>query len=65
VVARDVEKFVSRARHAAPGSSNEGRAHRAVLERRDGIIVSRTRELGAVLGEALYVLEETSPGCCL
>jgi hypothetical protein len=65
VVARDVEKFVSRARHAAPESSNEGRAHRAVLERRDGIIVSRTRELGAVLGEALYVLEETSPGCCL
>jgi hypothetical protein len=40
---------------------DEGRARRAVLERRDGIVVGRTWELGAAHGEALYVLAETPP----
>jgi hypothetical protein len=40
---------------------DEGRACRAVLERRDGVIVGHTRELGAALGEALYVLAEALP----
>jgi hypothetical protein len=61
VVAHNVEKLVSRAGHAAPKSLDEGHARRAVLERRDGVIVGRTRELGAALGEASYVLAETLP----
>jgi hypothetical protein len=65
VVARDVEEFASRARHAVPESVNKGRACRAVLKRRDGVVVGRAGELGAALGEALYVLTETSPGYCL
>jgi hypothetical protein len=59
VIAHDVEELAGRARHAAPKSVDEGRARRAVLERRDGVIVSRTGELGATLGEASYVLVET------
>jgi hypothetical protein len=61
VVARDVEELAGRARHAAPESVDDGRARRAILERRNGIIVSRTGELGAALGEASYVLAETLP----
>jgi hypothetical protein len=61
VVARNVEELAGRARHAAPESVDEGRASRVVLERRDGDIVGRTRELGAALGEASYVLTETLP----
>jgi hypothetical protein len=38
---------------------DEGRSRRAVLKRRDGIVVGRAGELGAVLGEAPYVLTET------
>jgi hypothetical protein len=60
VVAHDVEEFASRARHAAPEPVDEGRARRAVLERRDGIVVGGTGELGAALGEASYVLVESS-----
>jgi hypothetical protein len=60
-VARDVEELAGRAGHAAPESVDEGRARRAVLERRDGGIIDRTGELGAALGEALYVLAETPP----
>jgi hypothetical protein len=56
VIARDVEELASRARHAAPEPVDEGRARRAVLERRDGVIVGRTGELSAALGEASYVL---------
>jgi hypothetical protein len=51
--------LTSRARHVATESENEGRARRAVLERRDGVVVGSTRELGAALGEALDVLAET------
>jgi hypothetical protein len=61
VVARDVEEFASRARHAMPESVDEGCACRAVLERRDGVIVSRAGELGVALGEASYVFAETFP----
>jgi hypothetical protein len=61
MVARDVEKLASRARHAAPESMDEGRARRAVLECRDGVVVGRTGELGAALGEASYVLAEALP----
>jgi hypothetical protein len=56
MVARDVKELVGRARHVAPESMEEGRARRAVLERRDGVVVGRTGELGAALGEAAYVL---------
>jgi hypothetical protein len=61
VVARDVEELVGRARHAVPESVDEGRARRAVLEHRDGVVVCRAGELGAALGEASYVLAETLP----
>jgi hypothetical protein len=44
-----------------PELVDEGRAHHVVLEHRDGVIVSRTGELGAALGEAPYVLAETFP----
>jgi hypothetical protein len=59
VIACDVEELTGRARHAMPESVHEVRARRAVLERRDGIIVGPIGELGATLGEALYVLMET------
>jgi hypothetical protein len=61
VVARDVGELASRARHAAVEPVDEGGACRAVLERRDGVIVGRAGELGAALGEASYVLAETPP----
>jgi hypothetical protein len=61
MVAYDVEELAGRAGHAAPKSMDEGRARRAVLECRDGIVVSRTGELGATLGEASYVLAEALP----
>jgi hypothetical protein len=61
VVSRDIEELASRAGHATPESMDEGRARHAVLERRDGVVVSRTGELGAALGEASYVLVETFP----
>jgi hypothetical protein len=65
VVSRDVEELVGHVRHVAPESMDEGRAGHAVLERRDGVVVGRTGELGAALGEAPYVLAEALPGCCL
>jgi hypothetical protein len=40
---------------------DEGRARRAVFERRDDVVVGRTVELGAVLGEVSYVLTEALP----
>jgi hypothetical protein len=40
---------------------DQGRARRAVLEHRDGVVVGRTGELGAAHGEALFVLAETFP----
>jgi hypothetical protein len=61
VVARDVEEFARRARHAVPESVDELRACRAVLEHRYGVIVGRTGELGTALEEATYVLAETLP----
>jgi hypothetical protein len=45
VVGRNVEELAGRARHAMPKSVDEGRARRAILERQDGVIVGRTREL--------------------
>jgi hypothetical protein len=65
VVARDVEELAGRARHAAPKSLDEGHARCAVLECRDGVVVGRTGEHGATLGEVSYVLAKTSPGYCL
>jgi hypothetical protein len=65
VVARDAEELAGRVRHAASELVDEGRARRAVLKHQDGIVVGRTGELGATLGEAPYVLAETLPGCCL
>jgi hypothetical protein len=38
---------------------DKGCARRVVLERRDGVVVASTRELGAALGEAPDVLAET------
>jgi hypothetical protein len=61
VVARDVEELAGHARHASPESMDEGRARRAVFERRDDVVVGRTVELGAVLGEVPYVLTEALP----
>jgi hypothetical protein len=61
VVARDVEELARHAGHAALESVDEGLTCHAVLEFRDGIVVGRTGELGAALGEALYVLAETFP----
>jgi hypothetical protein len=40
---------------------DEGHAHHAILECRDGVVVGRTGELDAVLGEASNVLVETFP----
>jgi hypothetical protein len=42
-------------------SMDEGRAHRAILKRRDGVIVCCTGELDAVHGKAPYVLAEALP----
>jgi hypothetical protein len=58
VVTRNVEELVSRSRHAAPESVDEGGAHRAVLERQNGVVVGCTGEFGAVLGEAQDVLAQ-------
>jgi hypothetical protein len=41
---------------------DEGDTRRPVLERRDGVVVSRVGELGAALGEASYVLAKALPG---
>jgi hypothetical protein len=48
-------------RHAASESVDEGLTRHAILECRDGIVVGRTGELNAALGEAQYVLAETLP----
>jgi folate-dependent phosphoribosylglycinamide formyltransferase PurN len=56
VVARDVKELAGCTRHAVPESMDEGCACHVVLQRRDGVIVSRTGELGAALGEVSYVL---------
>jgi hypothetical protein len=61
VVARDIEELTGRAWHAAPESVYEGGASCLVLKYRDGVIVGRTGELGAALGEAPYVLAESLP----
>jgi hypothetical protein len=58
MIARDVEELACRRRHAAPESIDEGRARRAVLERRDGIGFGCVGEFGAALGEALNVLTQ-------
>jgi hypothetical protein len=61
VVAHNVEELAGHARHVAPESMDKGHARRAIMERRDGIVVGRIGELGAALGEALYVLAEALP----
>jgi hypothetical protein len=40
---------------------DEGLTRHAILECRDGIVVGRTGELNAALGETQYVLAETPP----
>jgi hypothetical protein len=62
VIARDVEEFSRRAWHATPELMDEGGTRRPVLERRDGVIVGRTGELGAAFGKASYVLTKALPG---
>jgi hypothetical protein len=62
VVARDVEELAGRARHTAPESVDEEHARCAILERRDGVVVNRSGELGAALGEAPDVLAQAFPG---
>jgi hypothetical protein len=61
VVAHNFKELTSRAGHAAHKPVDEGCARRAVLECRDGVVVGRTGELGAALGEASYVLAEALP----
>jgi hypothetical protein len=61
MVARDVEELAGHARHAAPESMDEGCERRAVFERRDDVVVGRTGELGAALGEEPYVLAKALP----
>jgi hypothetical protein len=61
MVARDVEELTGRAWHAIPEPVDEGGARRPILKCRDGVVVGRAGELGAVLGEAPYVLTETLP----
>jgi hypothetical protein len=56
VVAHDAEELAGRAGHATTEPVDEGLAHHAILECRDGVVVSRTGELGAALGEMSYVL---------
>jgi hypothetical protein len=59
MITRDVEELAGRTRHAAPESMDEGGACRAILERRDGVVVGRTREFSAALGETPNVLAQT------
>jgi hypothetical protein len=61
VIACDVEEFPCHTRRATPESVDEGGACRPILKRRDGVVVRRSGELGAALGEASYVLVKTLP----
>jgi hypothetical protein len=61
VVACDVEEFSCRTRHATPEPVDEGGVRHPVVKRRDGVVISRAKELGAALGEASYVLVKTLP----
>jgi hypothetical protein len=65
VVARDVEELVGRARHVTPESVDEGRARRAVLERRNGVVVGRTGSSVQRLEKRCMYSRRLSPGCCL
>jgi hypothetical protein len=58
VVARDVDEFPSRTRQAVFKSVNQGSTCRAIFEHRDGVVVGRTGEFSAALGEALDVLTQ-------
>jgi hypothetical protein len=58
VVARDVEELPGRTRQAVSESVDEGGVGRAILKRRDGIVVGCTGKLGAALGEAPDVLAQ-------
>jgi hypothetical protein len=55
------EELKSRTRHAARDMMDEGGACRAVLERRNGVVVGCIREFGAALGEASDVLALALP----
>jgi hypothetical protein len=61
MIPRDVGEHASRTGHAVPELVGEERARRAILERRYGIVVGRTGELGAALGEASDVLVQALP----
>jgi hypothetical protein len=50
MVARDVEELTGRTRHTTPEPVDEGGARCPVLKCRDGVIIGRTRELGAAIG---------------
>jgi hypothetical protein len=68
VVARNVEELAGRARHAAPESVDEGRARRAILECRDGVIVGRVVAPGSSvqrLEKRRMYSRRLSIGCCL
>jgi hypothetical protein len=56
VITRDVEEPPGHTRHVVSKSVDERGAGRAVLERRDGVVVGCVGKLGAALGEALDVL---------
>jgi hypothetical protein len=65
MVARDVEEFTGRARHATLESVDEGGAHRAILK-------PKMASLSVALGSSVQRLEKCRmysrrlfPGCCL
>jgi hypothetical protein len=61
MIADDVEELLRGSRRAAPKSMDEGGAGRAVLERRDGVVVHRTGKFSVVLGEASDVFAQALP----
>jgi hypothetical protein len=65
MVAHNVEELMGHTRHATPDPVDQGGAHRFVLKLRDVVVIGRTGELGAALGEASYVLAKALPGLLL
>jgi hypothetical protein len=61
MVARDIEELPRGSERAMPEAMDEGGAGRAVLERRDGLVVRRAGKLGTSLGEAPDVLAQALP----
>jgi hypothetical protein len=65
MVARNVKELPRGLRCAASESVDEGGAGRAVLQCRDGVVVSCAGKLGATLGEASDVLAQALLGLLL